>query len=81
MWLKRRLLGEGATKLSQASSLQQQAAVESDLNVAPLVNWLFELLLRPEVFFIRHRLRVPLGTSLLALATRPAQTATPPADA
>jgi len=78
MWLKRRLLGEGATKLSQASLQQQQAAVESDLKVNPLVNWLFEQLLRPEVFLIRRRLRVPLGTSLLALATRPAQTATYP---
>ncbi len=81
MWLKRRLLGEQAAKLSQASPQQQQAAVESDLRVSPFVNWLFELFLRPEVFFIRHRLRVPLGTSLLALATRPAQTATPPGDA
>jgi len=77
MWLKRRLLGEGAAKLSRANPQQRQAAVESDLKIHPLVNWMFELWLRPEVFFISRRWRLPLGTSLLALARRPMQTAAP----
>jgi 2-polyprenyl-3-methyl-5-hydroxy-6-metoxy-1,4-benzoquinol methylase len=81
MWLKRRLLGEKAANLSRAGSQEQQAAVESDLKVNPLLNWLFEWLLRPEAFLIGRRLRVPLGTSLLALATRPASTDTPNAHA
>lgn len=71
MWLKRRLVGEKATKLSEADAHQRQAAVESDLKISPMLNWFMDLLLRPEAFFISRHWRIPLGTSLLALATRP----------
>lgn len=71
MWIKRRLLGEKATKLSEADAHQRQAAVESDLKINPLVNWFMDLLLWPEAFFVSRHWRIPLGTSLLALATRP----------
>ncbi len=81
MWIKRRLLGERGTKLSQASAQQQQAAVESDLQINPLVNRLFELMLRPEAFFVSHRVRMPLGTSLLAITTRPGNAASSAAHA
>ena len=71
MWIKRRLLGEKATKLSEADAHRRQAAVESDLKINPLVNWFMDLLLWPEAFFVSRHWRIPLGTSLLALATRP----------
>jgi 2-polyprenyl-3-methyl-5-hydroxy-6-metoxy-1,4-benzoquinol methylase len=77
MWIKRKLLGERAEKLSVASAQQRQAAVESDLKINPLVNQLFKMLLWPEAFFISHRLHLPLGTSLLAIATRPVEPANP----
>lgn len=78
MWLKRRLLGERATKLSQATAQQQQAAVESDLKINPLVNALFRIALWPEALFVSNHVRLPFGTSLFALATRPTDTATSP---
>jgi len=71
MWVKRRLLGERASKLSQAASPRQQAAAESDLEIFPPLNWLLEIAHRPEAFFIARRIRLPLGSSLLAIATRP----------
>jgi SAM-dependent methyltransferase len=71
MWIKRRLVGEKAAKLSEADAHRRQAAVESDLKINPIVNWFVELLLRPEAFFVLRRWRIPLGTSLLALAIRP----------
>lgn len=81
MWIKRRLLGEVATQLAHADPKQRQAAVESDLQVHPLVNWLFEMMLAPEAFFIARRFTLPFGSSLLAIATRPAETVNPSAHA
>ena len=72
MWLKRRLLGERVTRLSQAPAGQQQIAVESDLKVNSVANWLLETALRPEPTFISRRWKLPVGTSLIALARRPA---------
>ncbi len=72
MWVKRRLLGETATQLSAAGPRERQAAAESDLRVPPLLNGLLGALLRPEPLCISRRWRLPLGTSLLALATKPA---------
>jgi SAM-dependent methyltransferase len=71
MWLKRRCLGD-RTKLSRANAEQRQAAVESDLRVNPILNRFFELLLSPEPFLISRHIRLPVGTSLLTLAERPA---------
>jgi SAM-dependent methyltransferase len=70
MWIKRRYLGDGASKLGRASAQHRQAAVESDLRINPIVNRFFELLLSPEPFFISRHMRLPVGTSLLALAQR-----------
>jgi SAM-dependent methyltransferase len=72
LWLKRRLLGERLVSLSRASADRRQTAVESDLKINPLTNWLLEMALRPEAFLIAHGIRLPLGTSLLAVARRPA---------
>ncbi len=73
IWLKRRLLCER----SQASAQQQQAVVESDLNINSLVNWLFKLALWLDTVFIERRLRLPLGMSLLAIAMWPTDESNP----
>lgn len=70
MWLKRHFIGDRAKGLSQASREEQQAAAESDLRINPLTNWLLTMLTRPDAFLISRRLPVPVGTSLLALASR-----------
>jgi SAM-dependent methyltransferase len=75
MWIKRRLVGEKATKLCEADAHRLQAAVESDLKINPMINWFTDLLLRPEAFFVSRHWRIPLGTSLLALAVRPEKSA------
>jgi SAM-dependent methyltransferase len=71
MWIKRRFLGETATRLSAASAERQQAAVQSDLQVNPVLNRIFEVLLWPESHLVSRRIRLPLGTSLIAVAQRP----------
>lgn len=43
--------------------------MENELHVPPLVNRLMGFLLRPEASWIARGYRLPLGTSLLALAT------------
>jgi SAM-dependent methyltransferase len=48
-------------------TLQQQA--EAQLRVGPL-NSFFALLLKPECWIVSHRMRIPFGTSLLAVASR-----------
>ena len=72
MWIKRRVIGEEMTRLSQGGHAEQQAAVESDLRIHPLVNGICNFLLRPEAGLIARRIKIPWGTSLLAVATRPA---------
>jgi SAM-dependent methyltransferase len=72
MWLKRRLIGGGIRRVSKTDSARRQNVVESDLHVGSLANWLLSLAVRPEAGLIARRWRVPLGTSLLALAKRPA---------
>jgi SAM-dependent methyltransferase len=64
MWLKRRLIGDGISGVSRADSKRRQGAVESDLHVGSVPNLLLSRL-------ISRRVRVPFGTSLLALAKRP----------
>jgi 2-polyprenyl-3-methyl-5-hydroxy-6-metoxy-1,4-benzoquinol methylase len=67
MWLKRVLLrGRRATRSTLHS------ASTSDLAVHPVINGLMDFGLRPEAALIARRIPIPLGTSLLALATRPA---------
>lgn len=73
IWLKRRLLSGP----SQASAQQQQAVVESDLNINSLVNWLFKLALWLDTVFIARHLRLPLGMSLLTIAMWPTDKSNP----
>jgi SAM-dependent methyltransferase len=80
MWLKRRWLGKNA-KLAHATTERQQAAVESELQVNPIANWLLEVMTRPDAYLVAHRLPVPFGTSLLAIATRPKDGSGRPAHA
>jgi SAM-dependent methyltransferase len=70
MWMKRRWFGRGVSSGSTADARQQQAAAESDLDVNPLINWVLNLLMRLDEFFIARRLRVPMGTSIIAVAAR-----------
>ena len=79
MWLKRRWEGARMARISEVTETQRQATAESDLKINPLVNWLFEWALRPEAFFMSRKIRLPLGTSLLAVATRPAAAPLPSA--
>jgi SAM-dependent methyltransferase len=48
-----------------------QSAVRSQLQVVPFVNEVLRLVLTTEAGFVRRRVQIPLGTSLLALARRP----------
>lgn len=57
-------------KLSQSSAQDLEAIVESGLQVNSVGNRIFEWLMWPESVLIPYRLRLPLGTSLLAMATR-----------
>lgn len=43
----------------------------SELRVHPLLNFLLEATLRPEAWCIAKRRKLPVGTSLLALARKP----------
>lgn len=69
MWIKRRLIGQNIRHLSDVDRSARQSAVESDLRVHPIVNAAFSLLLRPESWLIARRIAIPVGTSLLAVAT------------
>lgn len=70
MWVKRRLRrsASAAGPGTQTDVTREMA----DLKINPLANRLLELVLRPEAWLIGRRIRLPLGTSLLAVATRPA---------
>lgn len=70
LWMKRHVGGR-MSGLATASATDRQGAVESDLRIHPFVNVAIETLLRPEAWFVAHRIRLPLGTSLLAVARRP----------
>jgi SAM-dependent methyltransferase len=75
MWLKRRLVGGRMSRLSDVDSRQKQSAAESDLHVGRLQNWLLSLAVKPEAYLVSRRAHMPIGTSLLALARRPSETA------
>ena len=66
MFVRRRL------KRGRAQSRKEPGAaaerIQEELKIGPLLNRVLELLLRPEPWWIRHRRRLPGGTSLLALA-------------
>jgi SAM-dependent methyltransferase len=71
MWVKRRLIGQGARRIGVASRDAQQAAAESDLAVGAVINGMFRILSSPDAALIARRLPLPIGTSLLAIGTRP----------
>ena len=64
LWLSRRVSGW----LRGSKTVDQSLA--SDLRVFPLLNPILLLLLSWELPFIRRRIRIPLGSSLLAIARR-----------
>jgi SAM-dependent methyltransferase len=66
MLLRRRLLW--GNKHNGAAPLQDSGRMNSELQVHPLINRTLEAVLRPEAYWIRRRGRLPLGTSLLAIA-------------
>lgn len=70
MWVRRRLKrGADPGKTESSGDPTRELA---DLKIHPLPNRMLELVLRPEAWLISRRIRLPIGTSLLALATRPA---------
>jgi SAM-dependent methyltransferase len=66
MWLRRRLLW-GNKKLA-VDSRGSSGCMNNELLVHPLINRLMELVLCPEAYWIGRRGRLPVGTSLLAIA-------------
>jgi hypothetical protein len=65
-WLTRRLAGRGAAAGADAD--RDRRLFQKELRVVPVVNGLLRWLLSREAFFVRRRWRLPLGTSLLAIA-------------
>jgi SAM-dependent methyltransferase len=68
-WLGRRLVGWRHGRPA-ASAEQSRELAHGELRVIPVVNGLLGSLLAPEAPLIARRWRLPLGTSLLALARR-----------
>jgi SAM-dependent methyltransferase len=71
MWVRRRLT-RGSASAAPESGREATARELADLKIHPLPNRMLELVLRPEAWLISRRVRLPIGTSLLAVATRPA---------
>ena len=74
-------VASGRRTFHKPARSQQQALVESDLNINSLINWLFNLAFWLafwlDTVFVGRRICVPLGISLLAIATRPSDTSNP----
>jgi SAM-dependent methyltransferase len=68
MWLKRVLLRE-----RDAGSTSRESTARSELEVKPLVNGLLEVCLRPEAVLVSAGIPIPIGTSLLAIASKPCE--------
>jgi SAM-dependent methyltransferase len=68
-WLTRRVAGRGGAP--GADPMRDRRLSLRELRIVPVVNGVLRWLLSREAFFIRRRWRLPLGTSLLAIA-RPA---------
>ena len=66
LWVRRRLLGGG--KAAQNISVTAASRVEDELRINPLLNHLFDWVLRPESQLIRKGWHLPAGTSWLVLA-------------
>jgi SAM-dependent methyltransferase len=66
MWLRRRMSWGWRVQKPATTSTQ----MKNELHVPRLLNRILEMLLRPEGWWIERRYRLPVGTSLLALAIR-----------
>jgi len=77
LWVKRKLLGERLVSRATPEAGRRRAAVESDLKISPFMNWVMGMAVRPEPFLISRGWRLPFGTSLLAVARRPASPTNP----
>jgi SAM-dependent methyltransferase len=66
MFVRRRLKRGRARAGKEPGAVAER--IQEELTIGPLLNRVLELLLRPEPWWIRHRRRLPGGTSLLALA-------------
>lgn len=69
IWLRRRLNSPDRSS-SRAHTAQVSHLAQGELRVVPVVNNLLSFLLFQEARFILHHRRLPLGTSLLAVARR-----------
>jgi len=65
----RRRLGWGCARVGKEPA-DAADRIKMELQINPLLNRALELLLRPEPWWIKHKRRLPGGTSLLALAER-----------
>jgi len=63
-----RRLSELMAQLRRRLNMKPTSAVISDLSVRPVVNDVMAFMLRQEAPLLRKRLRLPMGTSLLAVA-------------
>jgi SAM-dependent methyltransferase len=66
MLVRRRLLWGRARQQADETG----ALMHRELQINPVLNRLLEWALRPEPWFIKRRMRLPAGTSILALATK-----------
>jgi hypothetical protein len=66
MWLKRVLLH----KASNQAPVQPSSTM-SDLAIYPALNTMLDFALRPEAVLVAQGISIPLGTSLLVVATKP----------
>ena len=70
VWLGRRLTALSPRKREQAAHVHELA--EAELRVTPVVNEVLASVLLREARFVERRRTLPFGTSLLAVARRPA---------
>jgi hypothetical protein len=66
VWLLRRIKG-GSGMMDRERAAQKAA---NELTVVPILNGILKLILSVEAFAIKRRWRLPVGTSLLAVARK-----------
>jgi 2-polyprenyl-3-methyl-5-hydroxy-6-metoxy-1,4-benzoquinol methylase len=67
VWWKRRIAGRSRKGAHRGADL-----VKDDLKIYPVINAALSFLLSQEVRWLSRRRRLPFGTSLIAIARRPA---------
>jgi SAM-dependent methyltransferase len=63
-----RWLSDAANRLRRRLNMSETSAVLGDLTVMPVINAVAGFVLRQEVRLLRRRMRLPFGTSLIAVA-------------